>query len=193
MPAAITIIKDEHRAFAAVLQALSWLAAEIGAGRMAPDFRLLDAILHYVKAFPDKLHHPKEDAFIYARLRARRPEAAALINELEAEHVAGRRLIAALAAAIERYRGNAAQGFPAFESAAHAYIDFHWAHMRREEDVALPLAREALTPEDWQAIDAAFESNDDPLVGHAAGREVHELFRRIVALAPPPIGVGPAR
>ena len=32
---------------------------------------LLHAIVHYVKEFPEKLHHPKEDAYLFPRLRAR--------------------------------------------------------------------------------------------------------------------------
>jgi ABC-type sugar transport system substrate-binding protein len=64
--------------------------------------------------------------------------------------------------------------------------------MRKEEDLVLPIAETALTADDWMTIDAAFASNDDPLVGIEATRESRELFRRIVNLAPPPIGVGPA-
>jgi hemerythrin-like domain-containing protein len=193
MPAAITIIKDEHRSFAAVLQGLTWLTLEIGAARMTPDFELFDAILRYIVAFPEKLHHPKEDAYIYAKLRERLPLERPLVDELEAEHVQGRKFIADLADAVARYRETGGTGFPAFDAAVGAYVEFHWAHMRKEEDVALPLALKALTAQDWEAIDAAFESNDDPLVGLEAGKETRELFRRIVNLAPPPIGVGPAR
>lgn len=55
------------------------------------------------------------------------------------------------------------------------------------------MAEKALTAEDWQAIDAAFQSNDDPIAGVQTAREFRELFKRIVNLAPPPIGVGPER
>ena len=63
--------------------------------------------------------------------------------------------------------------------------------MRQEEDEVLPLAADALHEEDWSLIDAAFASNADPIVGVSATREFRALFRRIVALAPPPLGVGP--
>ena len=86
----------------------------------------------------------------------------------------------------------AGQRFAAFDAAVTAYVDFHWAHMRKEEDLVLPVAEASLTADDWKTIDAAFASNEDPLVGIDATRESRELFRRIVNLAPPPIGVGPA-
>ena len=64
--------------------------------------------------------------------------------------------------------------------------------MRAEEDKLIPLAREHLTAEDWKEIDAAFTGHSDPLFGVAAEAEYNNLFRKIVNLAPPPIGVGPA-
>ncbi len=192
MSDAIAIIRDEHRSFAAVLQGLTWLVTEIRERRLQPDFRLFAAILSYIDAFPEKLHHPKEDEYIYARLRKRSPGIAPVLDELEAEHVRGRAFITELAGALDRYRREGAAAFAAFEAAATAYVDFHWAHMRKEEDVVLPIAEAALSADDWKAIDAAFASNDDPLVGVDATRESRELFRRIVNLAPPPIGVGPA-
>ena len=45
---------------------------------------------------------------------------------------------------------------------------------------------------DWAGVDAAFQANADPLAGADARLELRELFRRITALAPAPIGVGPA-
>jgi hypothetical protein len=49
-----------------------------------------------------------------------------------------------------------------------------------------------LTESDWQRIDDAFAGNSDPLFGVDADARYGALFRRIVSLAPPPIGVGPA-
>jgi len=62
--------------------------------------------------------------------------------------------------------------------------------MSAEETQLLPLARQYLKQEDWQEIDTAFSGNSDPLLGAKAGAEHGELFRRILLLAPPPIGVG---
>ena len=38
---------------------------------------------------------------------------------------------------------------------------------------------EALTQEDWDAIDAAFASNNDPVVGVPASRAFREFFRHL--------------
>ena len=63
--------------------------------------------------------------------------------------------------------------------------------MGAEENEVLPLAKTHLTNEDWDTIDEAFLGHADPLVGVDAGNEFRGLFRRIVNLAPSPIGLGP--
>jgi hemerythrin-like domain-containing protein len=187
---AIAIIQDEHRAITAVIEGLRHLVAEVGAGRMLPDHALLGAMFHYIEAFPEKLHHPKEDGYLFARLRTRRPEAASLLDSLEREHAIGRERFADLKALWERYRTDQ-DAFAPFADGVERYAHFHWRHMRTEEDEVLPLARAALTADDWAAIDAAFASNEDPVVGVPASKAFRELFRRLVALMPPPLGVGP--
>ena len=187
---ALTIIEDEHRAITAVVEGLRHVVEEIDAGRMAPDHALLGAMFRYIEMFPERLHHPKEDDYLFARLRARHPEAAPLLDSLSREHVVGRERFTELKAHWERYRADPA-AFAAFADGVERYAHFHWRHMRTEEDEVLPLARAALTAEDWAAIDAAFASNDDPIVGVPASKAFRELFRRLVALVPPPLGVGP--
>ena len=187
---AIAIIQDEHRAITAVVEALRHIVAEIDTGRMAPDHALLGALFDYIEQFPERLHHPKEDDFLFARLRVRRPDAAPLLDSLTHEHAIGRARFAELKAAWERFRADPGALKP-FVERVERYAQSQWLHMRREEDDVLPLAKQALKTEDWDAIDAAFASNDDPVVGVPASRAFRELFRRLVAIVPPPYGVGP--
>jgi hemerythrin-like domain-containing protein len=70
------------------------------------------------------------------------------------------------------------------------YVDFHRRHMRQEEQVVLPLAERVLTEEDWREIDAAFAGNADPLIGTDVEKDFERLYRRIVSIAPPPLGFG---
>jgi branched-chain amino acid transport system ATP-binding protein len=186
----IAIIQDEHRSITAVIEGLRQVLADVDAGRMTPDFDLLYAMFRYIEAFPERLHHPKEDEFLFARLKLRRPDAAPLLDRLSAEHEQGRVKFAELKGALDAYHRDV-KTLPSFVERVERYSHFHWLHMRREEDEVLPLAAAALTADDWAAIDAAFASNSDPVVGVPATREFRALFRRIVALAPPPLGVGP--
>jgi len=189
---AIAIIRDEHRAITAVIEGLRHVLAEVRAGRMPPDQALLGAMFRYIETFPEKLHHPKEDDFLFARLRERRPDSAALLDGLEREHAIGRERFAELKARWEAYRDDP-QALGAFVDGVETYAHFHWKHMRKEEDEVLPMAQRELTSADWEAIDAAFASNHDPIVGVPASQAFRELFKRIVTITPPPWGVGPDR
>ena len=190
MKTAIDITKSEHRALAAVLSGLSAFVDGIAAGKFTPDFTLLAAMIEYVAEVPEKVHHPKEDDYLFPALRKRSANATAIIDDLQNEHHIGPARIAALKAALDDYRNAGAPVLPAFRDAVKAYFDFQWQHMSKEEKHVLPLARDALTAEDWAAIDAAFAANDNPWEGPAG--EYKQLFTRIVSIAPAPIGVGDA-
>ena len=102
-------------------------------------------------------------------------------------------MIRHLEQALLRYEEGGAEFLEPFATCATEYADFHWEHMRAEEDDVMPRARAHLTAADWAEIDAAFADNEDPLLGDDARENYRQLFRQIVNLAPPPLGVGPAR
>jgi hemerythrin-like domain-containing protein len=189
---AIRIINGEHRSLAAVIHGMLYLVRDIREHGAKPDFNLLGAMVYYIDAFPERFHHPKEDRYLFRLLRTRCREAGPLIDRLETEHRAGAEKIRLLEQALSRYQQGGASEFSAFAAAVEAYAAFHWDHMRAEEKELIPLAEKHLTPGDWEAIDAAFTGHTDPLLGAEAGSEYDALFRRIVNLAPPPIGLGPA-
>jgi len=189
---AVRIIRDEHQSLAAVLHALSYIVRELRDHKAAPDFRLLGAIVYYLDAFPERFHHPKEDAWLFRLLEARHPEAGALLDRLRSEHRTGALKLRQMEQALLRYQQGGEHEFGAFAATADAFISFERSHIRNEEAQVIPLAMTHLTTADWIAIDSAFLDHADPLLGEGPREEYQELFRRIVNLAPPPIGVGPA-
>ena len=190
MKTAPNIIRDEHRSISAVLHALKQLAKAAEDASVRPEFEVFHAMIYYIDQFPERMHHPKEDQYLFARLEKRAPQAAALIQELRAEHVAGAHLIRDLERALIGLEVGWQGGAAAFRSAVDAYAEFHWKHMRKEEHELLPLAERFLTQEDWREIDAAFAGNSDP-IADLREQDFEKLFTRIVNLAPAPIGVGP--
>lgn len=189
MKEAIAVLKSEHRSISAVLHALKELAHMAQNATARPRFQVLRSMLRYIDEYPEKLHHPKEDEHLFARVAARAPEARALVEDLKAEHVEGERLIRELERTLLFFEEGWPAGAREFEQAVEAYAQFHWKHMRKEEQQLLPLAERHLTAEDWQAIDAAFAANRDPIAGMQE-RDFEKLFARIVSLAPDPIGLG---
>ena len=193
IPAALNIIRDEHQAIAAVLHALRHMVREIRQQGCAPDFVALRTLVFYIDAFPERLHHPKESEHLFACLRARSGEAGALLDRLDREHADGEHEILRLEHRLLEYEMLGDSRFAAFQAAVEAFCDGYVQHMQAEEQQVLPLAAKLLTDADWQAIDAQFEANRDPLTGHRPEQEFAALFERIVNLLPPPLGVGTAR
>lgn len=188
MARSIDIIRGEHRALAAVLTALREVVDGVAAGKFKPDFQLLSAMMVYIADVPEIVHHPKEDEVLFERMKARSPDALAIIDRLEKEHVEGYALTRELEHALVRWQGLGQGAFPQFRDCVARYLDFNWRHLNAEEDELLPIARRDLTREDWAIIDGAFAANFDPWSG--PNREYAALFDRIVELAPAPIGHG---
>lgn len=189
MKDAISILKSEHRSMSVILAALKELARMAEKAAARPDFRVFRAMLRYIDEFPERLHHPKEDRILFARVAARSEEARALVESLRSEHVTGARLIRELERDLLFFDDRWPEGAREFRVAVDEYAAFHWAHMRGEEEKLLPLAQRVLLPQDWAAIDAAFAENRDPVAG-VGERDFQALFTRIANLAPAPVGVG---
>ena len=77
---ALTVIRDEHRALASVMKGLEYLMDQFRQGLLVPDFALLRALVQYIEQYPDKLHHPKEDGYLFPTLRERDGSAAATLG-----------------------------------------------------------------------------------------------------------------
>lgn len=186
---AIQKIRDEHRSISAVLHALKHLARDAQDARVKPDFRVFQAMIHYIDEFPEQLHHPKEDEFLFPAVLQRAPEVKKVIDSLKAEHREGARLVRELERALVLFEDSWPAGAAEFLRTVDAYADFHWRHMRKEEQEVLTAAEKHLTAQDWAAIDEAFDVNQDPVAG-VKEKDFQALFSRIVRLAPAPVGVG---
>ena len=181
---ALATIGDEHRSLAAVIHGLEHVVREARATGRPPSFSLLRAIVHYIAEFPERLHHPKEDAYLFKKLRERTSELDATLDELQRQHIEGRDNVTALARAIARYEADPAGGFEGFAAAVEHFAADQMAHMRLETKVILPAAMQHLTAVDWTEIGHAFAANGDPRFSIDDDQEFRQLFARILTMAP---------
>ncbi|HRD85893.1 MAG TPA: hemerythrin domain-containing protein [Rubrivivax sp.] len=186
----LDVIHDEHQALAAMLRSLSMLLAQARREGRMPDFDVLRAMLFYVDEFPERLHHTKESALLFPRLRERAPELVEVLDRMDRDHAAGEKAIRDLEHALLAFEVMGESRRIAFEQAVERYISFYLQHMAVEENDLLPAARRLFTAADWAELDAAFAANRDPLTGHEPQDEYRPLFRKIVMNAPAPIGLG---
>lgn len=186
---ALRILGDEHQSLAAILHAVRFMLKEVVSGRLQPDLRLFEAMIHYLDAYPEKRHHPKED-ILFARLKARTSDGAEALAELDRQHQASAERIQALEAALAAYAADPSK-LADFAAAFDHYADFYRSHMMLEEREALPLARKVLTAEDWAEVDRAFTQDRDPMSGtRGKPEDFADVFSKLVAAAPAPIGLG---
>ena len=189
---AMRILMDEHQSLAAIIHAIRHLIGEIGAGRLEPDYKLLQAMVHYLDAYPEKRHHPKEDAYLFGPLGQKTDEASSALARLAREHAESDARIKALEGALAHYVAGGADGFGAFKAAFEAYAAFYREHMLLEEREVLPLLLRHFTEEDWARAEAGFLA-DDPLRGTRARPDEEDfarIFSKLVEAAPAPIGLG---
>jgi hemerythrin-like domain-containing protein len=186
---AIQKIREEHRSISAVLHGLKQLARDAQNAGVKPEFAVFRAMIHYIDEFPEKLHHPKEDRYLFPPIAARVPAAQKIIDVLRNEHKESAKLVRDLERALVFFEDGWPLGAADFLAAVDAYAEFHWNHMRKEEEEILPLAERCFSPGDWDAVNRAFDVNKDP-VADIKERDFQTLFSRIVSLAPEPVGLG---
>lgn len=176
------IIKDEHRAMASVFNELVSQVSACEAGGM-PDFELLGRMVHYLREFPEKTHHPKEDEYLFSTLAMRSGDASKLVEETREEHVLGSELLERLAKELDNFREHKTPAAnAAFCAAAKTYVQLQWNHMNREEQVLIPMAAQCLKKEDWERISEVFRNNENPLFGVKAKNDTHKLKDALATL-----------
>lgn len=71
MSKALTTIHDEHRSIAAILHGMTFLVNEIRKHGRQIDLGVFRAMLYYLDTFSGRMHHPKEDRYLFSALRKR--------------------------------------------------------------------------------------------------------------------------
>jgi len=184
MMAPLAVIRDEHRSVGAIVYGLEFLVRQAREKGAPPSFPLLRAMVHYIKAFPETLHHPKEDAYLFAKLRARTREFDSTLDELQRQHIEGHQTVEDLERSITTYEADPKGGFKQFAATVERFATSQMEHMMLETKVIIPAARQHLTDEDWAEIGAAFAGNKDPRFSVDNDEEFRQLFARIMNLAP---------
>lgn len=186
------IIRDEHRALAAVLRSVLMLIEDGPREQPGRFFDVLRAMLFYIDEFPERLHHPKESNLLFPKIARAQPELLDVIRKLEADHMDGEGRVRDLQHLLLAWELVGETRREAFVDAAQAYVKFYLEHMRIEETQLLPAAERSLSAQEWAELDQAFRTDPDPLASGAHAAAYDRLFTRIVLSAPAPIGVGAA-
>jgi hemerythrin-like domain-containing protein len=179
MQRTIAIICAEHRSLREVLQMMRRTVLDMLGKQVPHDCAALKLMLQYIRQFPESLHHPKEDLYLFAKLRRRTGELDAVMAELGRQHAGGAELLDRMERALTRFERGFPPAFEEFSVALDAYCERQCRHMQLEESIILPAAAEHLSREDWEEIAAAFRSNGDPRFSAEREKPCLTLYGRI--------------
>jgi len=177
---AIDLLMDEHQLILRALDALDAFVAKQARG-VGDDRAELSRFVRFIREFADLRHHGKEENFLFeAMIAAGFPRDAGPIAVMLMDHAAGRAHVAAMA-------GKADQAVPwsdpdrtAMAEASLGYSSLLRGHIRKEDQILYPMARQRLPQGVLARVDrecAAFEARQV-----AAGADsLRELGRELVA------------
>jgi hemerythrin-like domain-containing protein len=179
MTSVIQTLLEEHTNIRRLLGVLDHQVGLLERGA-DPDYDLLQGIANYFCDYPDRCHHPKEDA-VFRHLQKKHPAEAARVGNLGREHRDAH-------ARVRRFRENLQAIFrdeilsrETVVAAARSFVEAEREHMKMEEAVFFPIAVGILDQEDWHAIEADFKSVRDPLFGDIAEEEFRNLRDSLLA------------
>lgn len=182
MAAVMDVLRQEHRNIAQLLDAFE-RQIETVAGAADADYEVLRGIAEYFCDYPDRCHHPKENA-VFEHLRNQDPEAAARVGDLAHEH-------RDCGARARRFRDNITALFheavlprTTLVNAARSFIEAERDHMRMEEELFFPLAEQKLAAADWDGIAGRLQSERDPLFENRDEERFRVLRERLLASEP---------
>ena len=179
---AVRLIRMEHRAIAAVLNALLHITDALEPDWDKANVALLASLIEYLTQISNKLHHPKENQ-IFAILRSKTRDFDEALDRLAHEHENTDRAIGALDRALVGYIQDVTPGGATqLRDAVRRYAKYEWAHMGLEEKQIFPAALRHFDESDWHAVYEDFLANGDPWSG--TDNPYAQLYKRIVALLP---------
>jgi len=157
---AIELLMDEHQLILRSLDALDAFASDLARG--GEDKAELARFVRFIREFADARHHGKEEDILFvAMVAAGFPRDAGPIAVMLMDHEAGRAHVAEMARLASQSAPWTEADRAAAVAAARGYADLLRSHIRKEDQILYPMARQRLHEEALARVDrdcAAFEA-----------------------------------
>lgn len=151
-------------------------------GEGLADIHVLSEIVDYVQAYPDLIHHPREDV-VFRVYQERFPGDSEDIGRLLEEH---RTLIAGtleISSCMDQWRCDSPLPRDHIAVLFADYLRLQRDHLNLEERSVYGLLAERLRPEDWVRIEAAMPQGSDPLFGDLMRQRYENIYDQVMAYA----------
>jgi len=146
----IEILQQEHQNIERLLRVVEQELTVFDQGER-PDYEVFAAVIEFFKNYPDACHHPKED-IIYKKFKARDPDRAATIADLEAEHREGAVRLRRVAQVIDSVLNDQELLRESVHRIVSDFVENERKHIALEDEVIFPAIVDTLRAEDWADI-----------------------------------------
>jgi hemerythrin-like domain-containing protein len=183
MPQLLDRLHEDHKHLALLLDLLTKLLDMFHEGE-EPDYELMCEMLEYVENYADQVHHPSED-LIFERLQTHAGQHHAVLDVLMRQHEVLSELTRYFRQSLEGIVHEEVLRRDEVEAQGRELVETLRNHLDLEESEAFPLAREALTDEDWEAIEASASKVTDPLFGDRDPARFRSLYQHLMSQTEP--------
>ena len=165
-------LMDEHRVIERVLGIIE-IAADLLDDDETVDPELFVDIVDFLSTFADKCHHSKEEKHLFAKMQecGASGEVGPIAVMLR-EHQDGRAHVRKMAELSQKKMTKANKA--AMAKASRAYVELLSQHIRKEDNVLYPMAKQILSGEDMKDLEKSFSEVEEKIMGPG----VHEKFHR---------------
>ena len=185
---AIATIVQEHQALWRILDVLDQLLHDMNINEQQPDEKLLTTIFDYIQHFARRVHSQPTEIVLYRLLGEKSPETVPLLEKLSKGYEIGDEKVNELRRLLKNCMQQWPEGREQFSHALARFTEALRKHIRKEEGVVIPRARELFTEQDWEQIIEARDVENDPLFGERVREEFRELRHEIISYTPERFG-----
>ena len=179
------LLKEEHHGVKLALRVLRKIAADIGEKPEPKNTAYVDDLyrmIDFLRVFVDKCHHGKEEDVLFpALLEVGLPKAGGPVQVMLTEHDAGRKLVAAMAGALDRYQSGNLAAAAKLREAVEGYAELLTDHIYKEDNVLYPMADERLLPAVQAGMAGAFDKIEEERIGRGTHERYHEMLKEFKA------------
>ncbi len=168
---ATAVLEHEHHSAEMVVVTMSTIADHLEQGRRI-DASLLTEVIFFLRLFADQCQEAKEESLLFPALEAKcvsRPTCS--IATLKSEHRKAGSLTVELLEAADAYAAGDSSAAKSLMRTLRALSSLYREHIRKENDILLPLAQNALTQNEQDMLFEAFQHVESNIrAGEVAGR-----------------------
>jgi hemerythrin-like domain-containing protein len=172
-------LSHEHLAIKRMIGVLGKIADRLEAGGAVPPDDPARCV-EFLRVFADKCHHAKEEDHLFPEMeKVGVAREGGPIGVMLAEHVEGRKHVAAMAGTLPGLRMGEGSAARAFAEAARRYGALLTQHIMKEDHVLYPMADARFSAEQQRELETRFADIEKIIVGEGKHEEYHRLLERL--------------